>query len=190
MNYLSYLSFLPRPRKAVGSSKPFSYQETAFLAACNALIVSMEEEFLATGLLFESSQLNRFVSDDGRHGVLGGKDYQCNDMVFPFIAGYVERETAYEEEPKLTVTKTLYCDLVGDLGSDRRLRKINDEQIAWLRKMFQEFKTSLAVLFKDHCTSGIFKMNFHTLEHLCDDLSKVQNISFLDAASCEHFNTF
>lgn len=63
------------------------------------------------------------------------KDYQCIDMVFPFIAGYIYRITGHRKELKMTKVNTLYSKLVVDQFSDKSLSGVNDERIAWLAKI-------------------------------------------------------
>lgn len=43
------------------------------------------------------------------------------------------------------------------------------------------------LLFKDQRVSGLFKMKFHLLDHLCEDFAKLHNIWSLDEAPYEHF---
>lgn len=70
------------------------------------------------------------------------------------------------------------------------LKAIEDEPIACLRKMLQEFKTKAVVLFKNHSESELFKMNFLLLAFLCETLSMFYNISFLHADLDKHLHVF
>lgn len=59
-----------------------------------------------------SSKLNRLFTGTGLSGMLEGKDYLTFDMVFSFIACFIERATGLFEQAPMTSLHTMYSDLV------------------------------------------------------------------------------
>lgn len=54
----------------------------------------------------------------------------------------------YQKKMRLTEIRTLYFALVFYMCSEKRMSRIKDEWIAWLRRKLQEFKANSIVIFK------------------------------------------
>lgn len=87
----------------------------------------------------------------------------------------------------MTKSITSYLQLYDDLHSDMRLSGTVDEWIVCLGTNLQLFKTNTVVYFKYHYTFRLLTMKFQFVSHLCEHLAKFHNISFLDAATLNHF---
>ena len=53
--------------------------------------------------------------------MLEGKDFKCLDMVFPFVSGYIDRISDYNDEVPLTEICTTYTTLMQDLLYDNKI---------------------------------------------------------------------
>lgn len=109
----------------------------------------MHEEFPVAVLhvdILESENCahhNRLFKVEGPHGMLERKAFQCIDMLLRLQAGYFDRNSAWENEPKWKEVKVLYAELVGDVCSTKRQTVSHDERIAWIRKHFNGLKQRL-----------------------------------------------
>lgn len=43
-------------------------------------------------------------------------------------------------------------------------------------------------IYAEHCNSGLFKLKFHFLDHVEEDLTVFRTLSVYHASSFEHFN--
>ena len=75
----------------------FKFIRKSVLRGANAFLALLEKEYPATCLLVDFSKANNstrldgvFV-EDGVRGVLEAKDYKTVDMIFPFIAAFLDR---------------------------------------------------------------------------------------------------
>lgn len=83
------------------------------LCECSSLLDSIERELPVTRLRIDFSkdeplsQLNGLFTPESVQDIRDGKDYQCIDMMFPFICTYVDRTTVYIEDNELTRENTM-----------------------------------------------------------------------------------
>lgn len=80
------------------------------------------------------------------HGMLRGNGYHCMDMEFWLLYKDNENVTAKNNNPRLTDTRTSYCHLICDAGSDKKLTRINDSRILLLRKNSRVWKENSSVV--------------------------------------------
>lgn len=59
--------------------------------------------------------VNALFGKDGLHAMLEGKDYQCTDTLFLFIAGYFDRVKECKKDPRQAEINALYSELGGSL---------------------------------------------------------------------------
>ena len=92
--------------------------------ASNAILAEIEKNYSATGLHVDFSkkektaQLNGFFLRDGVRGMLEGKNYRAIDLVFPFIAAFVDRALGFQDQPTLTTLNMMYTELMLTLLHD------------------------------------------------------------------------
>lgn len=116
-------------------------------------------------------QAKVLYSSNDLHVLLESGDYLCIDLLFQFIAEYVYRETGSEKTVRLREINTLYYEISADLCFGRRVFRIMDEWIAWLRKFLEDFNKKIMTIFKDYQKYGLLTTKVHILNHLREELA-------------------
>lgn len=197
-----FMTYLASPNLIIHCSdkkrhgKTFRSCRTALLRACNALLAAIENQFGAPGFHVDfstkekSQQLNGLFLNNTIRGMLEGKDFKCLDMVFPFVAAYIDRVTGYQDNAPLTDICTSYTTLMQDLLYDNTSTGWSRDMIADITHRISLLKSKCVHTFEKHCEHGIHTLKFHLLDHVVEDLSKFGGLNILDASPYEHFNTF
>ena len=181
------------PTKNSRQQRKFSSIKNKVLRSCNALLAAIEAQFPIPGVHVDYSkkessvQLNGFFTHDGIKGMLEAKNYQNMDMIFPFIAAFIDRATGLEDTAMLTHVHATYSLLMNTL-SGKQNGSFTDPEIEEIDEMVKNFKRDVVTLFEPHCDSGLFTLKFHLLDHLCTDLRCFGTLAMLDAGPYEHFN--
>lgn len=194
VQYLSSDEIYSHPCGPNGKRKRLSSVRMALLRACNAILAHVEEKYALPGLHVDfaktgkTTQLNGLFTADGLRGMLEGKDYYAVDMVFPFVAAFIDRSLGFEEKCELTRMNVLYIEIINKVLVDHRDRRWREGELLRLRGEIREFKSVVEGAFASHCPSGLYTLKYHLLDHLVEDLERFGSISFMDAGPFEHFN--
>lgn len=101
--------------------------------------------------------------------MLEGKDYHSLDMVFHFVATFLNQSTGYYKAGLLTQISTKYSFIALLLCSSRK--KWCDAEITNLEKLIQHLKSCTIKTFRPHFDSGIHSLRLHPLYYL-EDIEK------------------
>lgn len=155
---------------------------------------SYEHDFPVPGVRFDysatpkSNNLNGLHISTGLKGMLEGKDYSNIDMVFPFIAAFLDRVLGYADNQQLTMIHSLYSDVVNMVMYNTPDWELQHENVNHLEQKVRMLKRSAKELFEHLEEVNLFTLKFHMLDHVSNDLYKFGILSFLDASAYEHFN--
>ena len=168
--------------------------KTALLRGCNSILRAFEADFRVSNLHVDfsssqkSAQLNGFFTNTGVKGMLEGKDYHQLDMVFPFVAAFIDRASRRTIEAPLTSVCTAYSDLLNTLMFTKQRGGFSKEDIRKLSDEVLSFKKKATDVLGNLDDINLFTLKFHLLDHLCNDLARFGDLSLLDASPFEHFN--
>ena len=88
--------------------------ESLFCEGQNAFLALLEKEYPTTCLHVDfskaknSTRLDGLFVEDGVRCMLEGKDYKTVDMIFPFIAAFIDRACGEVSNGPVTTVSVLY----------------------------------------------------------------------------------
>ena len=97
----------------------FKFIRKSVVQWANAFLALLEKEYPTSCLHVEfskaktSTRLDGLFVEDRVRGMLEGKDYKTVDMIFPFIAAFIDRACGEVSNGPVTTVSVLYLDLVG-----------------------------------------------------------------------------
>lgn len=132
-------------------------------------------------------QLNGLFKSDNSHGILEVKFIHSIDIVLPATSEAVDKVTGYTKDGGLTKVNSLYSELVGEKHGRRKsiLGKLN-ECMAWLKQGAAELKERIVCVFENFCESGLFRIIFHILDHILENLDRFESVRFLGISVYEN----
>lgn len=63
-----------------------------------------------------SSDLSGMIMNLGLSGMLGSKDYQCVDILFPFVVAFIGLATEWLQDSLISVTLTNYSEFAHNVN--------------------------------------------------------------------------
>lgn len=124
----------------------------------------------------------------GRRGTLKGEYYKKVDMVFQFLAEFINWYIEMLKESPLTKVHMLFFKLMLKMKSDNGRKAWSEWNLMKLKHGKEQFKRSLEMTFSDHCNFGLYTLKFHLLHHVIKYLQLLGTMSILDALTFEHYN--
>ena len=88
------------------------------LTACNDLLALYQKESYVKDMQFnytsteKGNRVNGIFTNDGLRGMLEAKNYKAIDMVFPFVAAFIDRCSGDEESHPVTKVCSRYTELM------------------------------------------------------------------------------
>ena len=117
------------------------------LTACNDLLALYQKESYVKDMQFnytsteKGNRVNGIFTNDGLRGMLEAKNYKAIDMVFPFVAAFIDRCSGDEESHPLTKVCSRYTELMTwtlQIGSSQGW---TEADVNKLQKLIDSFKT-------------------------------------------------
>lgn len=182
-------------RYANGNPKPFPSIRGIVLSGANQILKQMQIESSARNLRIDFSsshkgwRYNGFFSEDGIVGMLEARDHKSMDMVFPFIAAYIDRCYGEIEQCPTTRVSSLYSTILFTLARKGDRCGWTPDDLSLLRTHIHRFKHIFVDLFARYQPSGMGTLKFHLLDHLVDDIKRLGSISVMDAGPFEYSHT-
>ena len=105
--------------------------------------------------------------------MLEGKDYKTLDMIFPFIAAFIDRACGEVSNGPVTTVSVLYSDLVGFLLRYNRSNSWKRDEIDVIEGMVDTFRTTFMEVFGTFHSTGMRTLKFHLLSHLAEDVDEL-----------------
>ena len=183
-------------KDANGEPKAFSSIRAVVLSAANEIMSKMKQEQPIRGLNIDYSKgevscnYNGFFTKDGIVGMLEGKELQALDMVFPFIGAFLDRICGETDSCQVTTVFTLYSDIVMISARRNMPEGWKKDELESLREKIKMFKKRAVEVFKTYQSSEMGTLKFHLLDHLVDDLERVESYTVLDAGLYEYTHVF
>lgn len=178
-----------------GQPRTFRALRHVILRGANDILAGMQRDCNVRGFQVDFSSgekgsgLNGMFRNDGLRGMLEAKDYRAVDMVFPFIAAFIDRCCDEVSDAPITTICTSYGDI-----TNQALRHGSEEP--WTKKEIDELEKRID-MFKVKCreTLGPFHpselrtLKFHLLDHLCDDIRTSGGMQYVHAGPYEASHT-
>lgn len=101
------------------------------------------------------------------------------------LATQTDRCTGWVEEPSLTKARVLYSELMISMSKDNEKENRNEHKLKQLRLRVIKLKRLLVETFSKHCSSGLFILKFHLLDHVVDGLHVFETLFVLDVSLFE-----
>lgn len=120
--------------------------------------------------------------------MLEWKDYVALDLVFKFVAGFIDRATGHIDEAPMTKVHTMYSDLARRLGEYRGNGESSSQRLTGLGEEIQHFKELVKAMFEEHCGSGLYMLKLHLLDHVVEVLERYGSLEMLHGSPFERFN--
>lgn len=97
--------------------------------------------------------------------------------LFPFICAYVDKAPGYIEYVALMKVKTMNSGLLTEI----HFRSTNSNtdfgvSMSSLNRRLTQLVNTMVRLFEDHYECGLFRMEFHPVDKLCDDIKQCSTI--------------
>lgn len=104
------------------------------------------------------------------------------------MTSFNDGSIGFEANRELARVRVQYTDIVNMVLVDHREVHWVESELFRLRFESEEFECDVQRLFAPHCTSGLYTLEFHCLDHRAENLRRSGGISFMEAAAFEHFN--
>ena len=175
-----------------GTPRTFKKVKKSILVGSNSILSAIERDYYITGLHVDFSKgekgtnLNGLFTEDGIRGMLSAKDYHHVDMVFPFIAAFIDTCCDEVETAPLTSICTQYSDLVAWVMKRGRIKHWTAAELESLQNSISYFKQSMLSTLGPFHTTGLKTFKFHLLDHLPGDLQRYGALEHIDAGPYEH----
>lgn len=159
--------------------------------ACHAVLAHIRGKYPAPGLHADiaekkqTAQLNGLFREDGQQGMMKGRTHDAIETVFSFAAPFVDRSLGFVEWCNLTRRNVIYTEMVNYFLSDHSETACTAEELASLRSEISRVKTVVGRPFAPHCSSGLFALRFHLLNHVMESLGRSGCLSSTNAAPFE-----
>jgi len=195
LEFLQSNQVMTWPNGTRKQKKVLSSQRSNVLKAANAILAEIEKKYPATGIHVDFSkkektaQLNGFFLRDGVRGMLEGKNFRSIDLVFPFIASFIDRALGFQGNPVITTVKTMHTEVMVTCLHDFPRKGVSEVDLQDFEKKIYNFKKTVMQFYGKYCEKGLFTLKFHLLDHMVEDMRKFGTLSVLDASAYEHFNT-
>lgn len=100
--------------------------------------------------------------------MLGGKDYRTVDMVFLFVAGFIDRATRPVEQTPTSWLRAMSSERASHkMGYDRD-EMTGSVRPKELRQHITEFNQYLRGTLNENCETGFSTLKFHFLRHVLE----------------------
>lgn len=164
-----------------------SLPKMSLLRACSDILARIEEGYALPGLHVnftkreKTAQFNGLFVGDGLREMLERKDSYAVDRVFPPTAPFTDSTLTFKGRCELSRLKVQYRYLVNKVQIDKREKAWLDGELMLLRSEIEEFKPVVERVFVSHCPFRLRAVKFHLLNHLVEDLKRLEIISFTEA---------
>ena len=170
------------------SSKSFKSVQLSVLRGINSLLATIERDYFVPGLTIDFStseigqQLNGLFLNQGLRGMLEGRHFKSLDMVFPFVAAFIDFCCDELEQAPLTTLLSMYSELLFKCLWKKDWTPIDLES---LHSKILVFKQLFTDIFQQHHPSGLRTLKFHLLNHLADDIAETGGLQHVEAGIYE-----
>lgn len=164
------------------------------LLECNELLKSNEEaydvhrvrvEFLTKGHIYRDSWIS--------HGywntrALERKEYRNVDIVLLFVAAFIDQAEGCPKRALMTVAQPEYSALVRFVMNRERFMGLESTELTSITDEAAESMKLVAGNFQDHRRNRLFTLKFQLLDHLTEDIEKLERKEMLHALLSERYN--
>lgn len=128
-----------------------------------------------------------FFIGDGINGIIREKDYKYVNMMLPYIASFMNRNTGSCNQPSPSTVHVEYSNLLWNLfvGEDRA--KVVDEYCTEVESWVEVLKVSAKQLLEYLENETVLILKFHALIHVLADVKPFGNIYSVDELLNNHF---
>lgn len=125
---------------------------------------------------------------EGLRGMTERKNYYAVDTVLPFVAAFIDERLGFVERCGLTQMHVFYTEIMIKVLFGQKSGAWVEDELARLRAKIRKLKSVVEKIFSPHCSSRLFTLRFHLLEHAVHYLGRFGSLSFIDARPFKHFN--
>lgn len=172
--------------------RTFRSVRNSLLRCANHTLSAIERDSFMPGLHVDFSTCekgatpNGLFTVDGLRGMLEAKDYWAVDMVFPFVAGCLDRICGESDSAPLTTICTRYTEIVTSAMRYGYKKEWTEYDIQELESMVRDFKRITLSVLGDHHATQLKTLKFHLLDHLGNDIRRMGSLQAVDAGVYEH----
>lgn len=106
-------------------------------------------------------------------------------MVFSIVCGFIDRLIRYTGSPKMTRSHAMCSIMMSTVTSNNWRQGWKSEELRTFGSEVCEFKTEVLELFSLVCKLELYAINFHSLEHLVENVRRFGGLSLFDVSSYE-----
>lgn len=133
--------------------------------------------------------LKGFFTSTGIKEILEGNEYCTVDVVFSFLAGFLDRSLGCSDKPFLTPIHTLCSKNVNLLHFGTCGLNAPDQLDSSLQEMIVDLKWKANELFWNLEDVILFSRNSHILDHTVQGVARYLDNSFFDVSALGHINS-
>lgn len=171
-------------RLKIGKSYYTSLQFFTGGAQKDSQLPVLRVEFSLTA---EELRHNRYFTHAGIRGVLKGKYHGKLEVVFLFVAAFVDCALTMESTGPMKKGNKKYAELSSILYRTHKRMIWSKVAIRKLKEKVKALKTEVVEQFGLHSHSGVNKLKFHLLEYIAKGLEWFETLSVLKNARYEHY---
>lgn len=164
------------------------------LRAGNSILSNIDEKYPMNGKRVDFSRqeyrtgINGLFLKTGVRGMLEGKDWKNIDMVFPFVAAFVDKMSGCRKGGLLTKVNVQYTEILHDVYYNFPAEGVTESDIMLLKQKITSFQKGCIKLFGESCKTGLHTLKFHMLHHLAENVEKYIDVTLMEGSPYEHFN--
>lgn len=136
------------------------------------------------------AQLSAVSTVDGLLWMVKENYHYTAGTVLPFMALLTERSIGFETSCDLVRLNVCYTDILNSMLADQDEVPSEERELSRLRSGIGVFNHAVQRLSASRCTSEMYTLKLHTLDHPLENLEEFESTSFTNAASFEHLTCF